>query len=149
MVRIPSLKEFSNLIPKNVKNKVIENKEIIKIKIVKKYLLMSDFLVLELNKKNLFIYIWFGFECESKLFKENLIKDITLITLNPELVEKKDPPIITNNKKINDKFCGVSLKDIPKFETLLVIERNILKKLLSTLKKTKIIDIINKRYKIK
>tara|TARA_B100000700_G_scaffold48272_1_gene50940 strand:+ start:373 stop:546 length:174 start_codon:yes stop_codon:yes gene_type:complete len=57
MVRIPSLKEFSNLIPKNVKNKVIENKEIIKIKIVKKYLLMSDFLVLELNKKNLFIYI--------------------------------------------------------------------------------------------
>ena len=27
--------------------------------------------------------------------KENLIKDKTLITLNPELVEKKEPPIIT------------------------------------------------------
>ena len=83
--------------------------------------------------------------CESKLFNENLIKDKPLITLNQELVEKKDPPIITKIKKINDKFLGESLNEIPKFDTLLVIETNIFKKLLSKLKKTKINEIIIKR----
>ena len=83
--------------------------------------------------------------CESKLFNENLIKDKTFITLNPELVEKKDPPIITKIKNINDKFLGVSSKEIPKFDTLLDIETSIFKKLLSKLKKTKIKDIIIKR----
>ena len=83
-----------------------------------------------------------GLACESKLFNENLIKDKTLITLNPELVEKKDPPIITKIKNINDKFLGVSSKEIPKFDTLLDIETSIFKKLLSKLKKTKIYEII-------
>ena len=68
-----------------------------------------------------------------------------MITLNPELVEKKDPPIITNIKKINDKFLGVSLNEIPKFDTLLIIETNIFKKLLSKLKKTKINAMTIKR----
>ena len=86
-----------------------------------------------------------GLACESKLFNENLIKDKTFITLNPELVEKKDPPIITNIKKINDKFLGVSSKETPKFDTLLDIETSIFKKLLSKLKKTKLKDTIIKR----
>jgi len=60
-------------------------------------------------------------------------------------LKKKDPPIITNNKKIKDKFFGVSSNEIPKFDTLLVIETNIFKKLLSKLKKTKINEIIIKR----
>jgi hypothetical protein len=72
------------------------------------------------------------------LFNENLIKDNTLTTLNPELVEKKEPPIITNIKKINDKFEGVLLKEIPKFDALLIMENNKFKKLPSSLKKTKI-----------
>jgi hypothetical protein len=67
------------------------------------------------------------------------------MTLNPELVEKKDPPIITKIKKINDKFFGVSLNEIPKFDTLLIIEINIFKKLLSLLYKTKINEIIKIR----
>ena len=75
-----------------------------------------------------------------------MIKDKTFITLNPELVEKKEPPIITKIKKIKDKFFGVSLKDTPKFETLLHIETSIFKKLFSKLKKTKINEIIITRY---
>ena len=86
---------------------------------------------------------------DSKLFNENLSKDKTLTTLNPELVEKKDPPIITKIKKINDKFFEVFSKDRPKFETLLVIETRIFKKLLSKLKKTKINDVIIIRYRTK
>tara|TARA_Y100000816_G_C26069446_1_gene562359 strand:- start:1260 stop:1493 length:234 start_codon:yes stop_codon:yes gene_type:complete len=76
---------------------------------------------------------------------ENLIKDKTLITLKPELVEKKEPPIITSIKKINDKFSGVLVKEIPKFDTLLIIETKMLKKLLSLLKKTKIKEMIINR----
>tara|TARA_B100001996_G_scaffold269205_1_gene210509 strand:- start:296 stop:535 length:240 start_codon:yes stop_codon:yes gene_type:complete len=79
------------------------------------------------------------------LFNENLIKDNTLTTLNPELVEKNEPPIMTNIKKINDKFEGKLLKEIPRFDTLLVIETNKFKKLPSSLKKTKINEIKIKR----
>tara|TARA_B100000965_G_scaffold282137_1_gene239947 strand:- start:35 stop:274 length:240 start_codon:yes stop_codon:yes gene_type:complete len=72
------------------------------------------------------------------LFIENLIKDITLITLRPELVEKKDPPIITKIRKIKDKLFGEFSNEIPKFDILLVIETSISKKLLSKFKKIKI-----------
>tara|TARA_B100000029_G_scaffold8448_1_gene8977 strand:- start:93 stop:257 length:165 start_codon:yes stop_codon:yes gene_type:complete len=54
-----------------------------------------------------------------------------LINLNPELVEKKDPPIITNNINTKDKFGEMLSKEIPIFETLLHIETSKLKKLLS------------------
>ena len=56
---------------------------------------------------------------------------ITFITLNPELVEKKDPPNITSKRKTKKRFFGISLKEIPIFETLLHIETKIFKKLLS------------------
>ena len=131
IVSIPILKAFSNSISEIVKSKVTENKEIIKINIVKKYLLISVLFVFELLKEILFKYTWFGLVWESKLFTENLISDKTFITLNPELVEKKEPPIITNSKKINERFLGVSSKEIPKFETLLIIETRMFKKLLS------------------
>ena len=42
----------------------------------------------------------------------------------PELVEKKDPPIITNIKKIKDKFVESLSREKPILETLLVKDRS-------------------------
>ena len=56
---------------------------------------------------------------------ENLIKVKILINLNPELVEKKDPPIITKIKKIKYKLFGTDFEDNPIFEILLDIDKNI------------------------
>ena len=72
---------------------------------------------------------------------ENLVKFNILINLNPELVEKKEPPIITNNKNTKAKLYEVSLNDMPMLDTLLHIETKILKKFLSKLKKAKMIKI--------
>tara|TARA_B100000780_G_scaffold2622_1_gene2226 strand:- start:88 stop:270 length:183 start_codon:yes stop_codon:yes gene_type:complete len=55
-------------------------------------------------------------------------------------VEKKDPPIITNIKKINDKFVELLLKEKPMLETLLAKDRSNSLKLLSKLKKIKKIN---------
>ena len=63
----------------------------------------------------------------------------------PELVEKKEPPIITKIKNIKDKFVELLFKENPIFETLLVKERETSTKLLSKLKNTK--KIINKAKK--
>tara|TARA_B110000305_G_C18976798_1_gene419759 strand:- start:317 stop:511 length:195 start_codon:yes stop_codon:yes gene_type:complete len=60
----------------------------------------------------------------------------------PELVEKKDPPIITSIKKINDKFAEPLSREKPILETLLVKDKNNSIKLLSKFKKTK--NIISK-----
>tara|TARA_B110000858_G_C17392211_1_gene288672 strand:- start:268 stop:450 length:183 start_codon:yes stop_codon:yes gene_type:complete len=57
-------------------------------------------------------------------------------------VEKKEPPIITSIKKINDKFIELLLRENPILETLLVRDKNSLLKSLSKLKKIK--KIINK-----
>ena len=69
------------------------------------------------------------------MFKENFIKLIILITLRPELVEKKEPPIMTIIKNTNIKLFGVSINDNPIFDTLLVIPTNIVGKLLLEFKK--------------
>jgi len=58
----------------------------------------------------------------------------------PELVEKKDPPIITIIKKINDKLTELLSSEIPILETLLVKDSNNLLKSLSKLRKVKKID---------
>ena len=71
---------------------------------------------------------------KGKLLIENLINVITFITLSPELVEKNDPPNITSKRKTKKRFLGISVKEIPIFETLLQIETRIFKKLLSQLK---------------
>ena len=68
-----------------------------------------------------------------------------MITLNPELVEKKEPPIITRIKNKKYKFGGILLNEIPMLETLLEIVTSIVKKLL-LLKKTNIIEIIINKY---
>ena len=145
IVRTPNLKDFSNSILKIVNNKVIENSEIIKIMIVKKYLFISDLSVLDFINDILLKYICLGFEWDRRLFIENLNKVKTFITRRPELVEKKEPPIITKIININDKLLGTLLKEIPIFETLLEIDTRIFKKLLSELKNTNTTDItINK-----
>ena len=131
MVSILSLNEFSKSILENVSNKHNENKEIIKIIIVKKYLFISELFVVESNKETLFEYIWKGFVCDNKLFIENFSKLKTLINLKPELVDRKEPPIITKIKKIKVKFDELLSNEIPMFETLLVIDISKFKKLLS------------------
>ena len=74
--------------------------------------------------------------CDNRLFKENFNKLKILITLMPELVEKKEPPITTIIKKINIKLLGVSLNEIPIFEILLDMATKIVGKLLLEFKKT-------------
>ena len=63
----------------------------------------------------------------------------------PELVEKKDPPIITKIRNTKDKFVELLFKENPIFETLLARERKTSTKLLSRLKNTK--KIINRAEK--
>ena len=67
-------------------------------------MLISLILALILFRDNLFEEIWFGFECDNKLFKENFIKVKTFITLKPELVEKKEPPSITSIRKTKTRL---------------------------------------------
>ena len=73
--------------------------------------------------------MFLGLLQESISFIEYLNKEYTFKNLIPELVEKKDPPIITMIKKINDKFVDSLFNEIPIFETLLVNDKNKLTKL--------------------
>ena len=63
----------------------------------------------------------------------------------PELVEKKEPPIITSIKKIKDKLLGELFNENPVFEILLVKDKNNSLKLFSKFRNTK--KIINKNKK--
>ena len=92
------MKDSSKFIPNIVRVDVIANKEMINTKTVRKYLLISFCPIVESIKGNLFEYILFGFEYESISFKECLNKKYNFKSLKPELVEKKEPPIITNIK---------------------------------------------------
>ena len=78
--------------------------------------------------------------CDTSSFIENLNNKKSLENLNPELVEKKDPPIIIKIIKINVKFWGAS-KENPILEIELQIDKKSEAKLLSKLKKTKNIVI--------
>ena len=68
------------------------------------------------------------------------------MTLNPELVEKKEPPRITSTRKTKPRLLGTCSNEIPILETLLEIETNIFKKLLSKLKNINDKAITIKRY---
>ena len=57
IVKTPSLKAFSKSIPDTVRRIEILNKDVINIKIVKKYLLVSDLFVLADRRDTLFKYI--------------------------------------------------------------------------------------------
>ena len=78
-------------------NKMVkEKREITKITIVKKYLFMSFVSKLILEKNNLYINTFFGRLKERIWLIEYLVKEYIFKNLNPELVEKKEPPTITS-----------------------------------------------------
>ena len=58
----------------------------------------------------------------------------------PELVEKKEPPIITIIKKIKDRLLGELFRENPTFETLLVKDKNSSLKFFSKFKNAKKIN---------
>jgi hypothetical protein len=66
-----------------------------------------------------------------------------LINLNPELVEKKEPPIITKIKNIKLKFDLELSKENPIFDILLVKDKKLFEKSLLKLKKRKKIETTN------
>ena len=76
----------------------------------------------------MFINKLFGLECETSSLIENLNNKNNLKNLIPELVEKKEPPIIIKIKKIKDKSFG-TIKEKPIFEIELQIARKIEEKL--------------------
>ena len=71
---------------------------------------------------------------------ENLNSKKSFENLKPELVEKKDPPIIIRIIKINVRFWGVS-KENPILDMELQIDKKSKEKLLLELKKIKNIVI--------
>ena len=113
------------------------NKDKTNITIVKKYLLISLKSKLIFVNINLFIKIFLGRLKERIWFIEYLNNEYNLINLNPELVEKKDPPIITRIKKINVKFFLSEFNEKPIFDMLLDIDNRLFVKLLLKLKKRK------------
>ena len=123
-VKVEILKEFSKEMPKKVRNDERNNKDIIKIKTDKKYLLTISLSKLMSENNCLFEEIFIGFTCEIKLFNENLNKTYIFKNLRPELVEKKEPPTITRSKNIKDKFFGLSPKEKPILEILLTMLKN-------------------------
>ena len=66
-----------------------------------------------------------------------------MINLNPELVEKKDPPIITKIRKIKVKWFWLFSKENPIFDILVVIDRRLTEKSLLKLKNNRKIAMID------
>ena len=110
---------------------VKENREITKINIVKKYLFMSFVSKLILKKNNLFINTFFGRLKERIWLMEYLVKEYIFKNLKPELVEKKDPPIITSKIYTKFKLVWLTSNEIPMFEILLTKDKKLYVKLAS------------------
>ena len=120
----------SKSIPEKDIKDVRTSNDIIKIIIDKKYLLISSTSKFVFENINLFINIFLGLLNERIWLKENLTNEYILINLRPELVEKKEPPIITNKRKIKYKLLYSLSSEIPIFEILLNIKKIKLIKLL-------------------
>ena len=113
------------------------NNEKININIVKKYLFISLKSKLILVNNNLFMNTFLGLLKDKIWFIEYLNNEYILINLKPELVEKKDPPIITKIKKIRVKFVFSVFKEKPIFEILLETDNKLFEKSLLKLKNRK------------
>ena len=74
-------------------------------------------------------YTFLGFACDTSSFIENLKSKKSFENLRPELVEKKDPPIIISIRKIKERFFGTS-KENPIFDIELQIDKKRTEKLL-------------------
>ena len=130
-VSTANLNEYSNWIPDKDKNMVKLKREIIKISIVKKYLFISFVSKFILEKTNLFINTFFGLLKERIWLMEYLVKEYIFKNLKPELVEKKDPPIITSKINIKFKLVWLTSSEIPIFEILLTKDKKLYVKLVS------------------
>ena len=107
-------------------NKIVkEKREITKINIVKKYLFISLVSKLILEKTNLFINTFFGLLKERIWLIEYFVKEYIFKNLKPELVEKKDPPIITSKMYIKFKLAWSTSSEIPIFEILLTKDKKL------------------------
>ena len=85
-----------------------------------------------------------GFACDTSSLIENLKSKKSLENLRPELVEKKEPPIIIRIIKMNVRFWGTS-KENPILEIELQTDKKSKEKSFVELKKMKIIVAKNKR----
>ena len=85
-----------------------------------------------------------GFACDTSSLIENLKSKKSLENLRPELVEKKEPPIIIRIIKMNVRFWG-TFKENPIFDIELQIDKKSNEKLLLMLKKIKKSATKNKR----
>ena len=141
-VNIDNLNEFSKLIPLKLNKELRIKRDKTNIIIVKKYLLISLKSKLILVKISLFIKIFFGLLKERIWFIEYLNKEYIFINLKPELVEKKEPPIITKIKKIKVKLVSSVCKENPIFDMLLDIDKRLFENSLLKLKKRKKKDTI-------
>ena len=127
-VKIANLKELTNVIPLKVSNEININKDKMNIIIVKKYLLISSRLKLIFVNINLFIKTFLGLLKDKIWFKENLNSEYIFMNLNPELVEKKEPPMITKIKYIKFKFSWPGLREKPILVILLTSAKRFTKK---------------------
>ena len=119
-------------------NKIVRIKsDIIKIRIVKKYLLISRKSKFIFVNINLFVNTFLGLLKDKIWFKEYFNKEYIFINLKPELVEKKEPPIITKIKNKRDKFCWSFSRENPILDMLLVIDKKLIEKSTFKLKKEK------------
>ncbi len=130
-VNTANLKEYSNWILDKDNRIVKEKREITKITIVKKYLFISFVSKLILEKTSLFINTFFGLLKERIWLIEYFVKEYIFKNLKPELVEKKDPPIITSKIYIKFKLAWSTSSEIPIFEILLTIDKKLDVKLTS------------------
>ena len=130
-VNTANLNEYSNWMPDKDNNIVKVKREIIKISIVKKYLFISFVSKFILEKNNLFINTFFGLLKDRIWLIEYLVKEYIFKNLKPELVEKKEPPIITSNMYIKFKLVWSTSREIPIFEILLTKDKKLYVKLVS------------------
>ena len=130
-VNTANLKEYSNWILDKDNKMVKEKSEITKITIVKKYLLISFVSKLILEKTSLFINTFLGLLKERIWLIEYLVREYIFKNLKPELVEKKDPPIITSRIYIKFKLVWLTSSEIPILEILLTKDKKLYEKLVS------------------
>ena len=84
----------------------------------------------------MFINKLFGLECETSSLIENLNNKNNLKNLIPELVEKKDPPIIIKIRNIKDRSLGI-FDEKPIFDIELHMAKKIEEKSLFILRNRK------------
>ena len=137
-----NLKEYSKLIPFILNREIRIKIEKMKINIVKKYLFISLVLKLILLKNNLFIKIFLCLLKDKIWLIEYWNNEYIFINLRPELVEKKEPPIITKIRKIKVKLDCFNSSEKPIFDILLEIDKRLFRKSLLKLKNNKNIEII-------